>query len=187
MSDAHSHDDGHEANPQGPIRTPKQLVAAVIFAFLIPIVTIILLVMFVDSSQRHGAGSELLAEQSVAKRIAPVGRVEVKDASDAAALKTGAEVFTAQCSACHAAGVAGAPKFGDHAAWEPRIKAGYESLLNSALKGKGAMGPQGGGDFEDVEIGRAVVYLANSGGASFPVPDRPAQAADAAAPAPAAK
>ena len=47
------------------------------------------------------------------------------------------QVMAAQCSACHAAGVAGAPKFGDHAAWEPRIKAGYESLLNSALKGKG--------------------------------------------------
>ena len=93
----------------------------------------------------------------------------MKDASDAGALKTGEQVFTAQCSACHATGAAGAPKFGDSAAWGPRIGAGYAALLNSALKGKNAMGPQGGGDFSDLEIGRAVVYMANKGGASFVV------------------
>jgi hypothetical protein len=52
--------------------------------------------------------------------------------------------------------------------------------VNSALKGKGVMGAQGGGDFEDIEIARAVVYLANSAGAKFAVPDRPAAAASAA-------
>jgi cytochrome c5 len=79
-------------------------------------------------------------------------------------------------------GAAGAPKFQDAAAWAARNATGYDALLNSALKGKNAMGPQGGGDFSDVEIGRAVVYMANAGGAKFEEPKAPAApAADAAA------
>ncbi len=66
---------------------------------------------------------------------------------------------------------------GDEAAWAPRIKTGYEALLTSALKGKGAMGAQGGGDFSDFEVGRAVVYMANKGGAKFDEPKAPAAAA----------
>ena len=81
-------------------------------------------------------------------------------------------MFKAQCSACHATGAAGAPKFGDKAAWAPRVGKGYEALLTSALKGKGAMGAQGGGDFDDLEIGRAVVYMANEGGAKFSEPKK---------------
>jgi cytochrome c5 len=63
---------------------------------------------------------------------------------------------------------------GDAAAWVPRIKTGYETLLNSALKGKNAMGAQGGGNFDDYEIARAVVYLANGSGAKFAEPAKPA-------------
>ena len=87
---------------------------------------------------------------------------------------------TNNCAACHATGAAGAPKLGDVAAWGPRIKTGVETLLASALKGKGAMGAQGGGDFNDFEIHRAVVYLANQGGAKFDEPKAPAAAASAA-------
>ena len=65
---------------------------------------------------------------------------------------------------CHASGAAGAPKLGDAAAWAPRIGTGYAALLNSALKGKGNMGAQGGGDHGELEIGRAVVYMANQAG-----------------------
>lgn len=85
-------------------------------------------------------------------------------------------MFAAQCSACHANGAAGAPKFGDKTAWAPRIKTGFDALWNSALKGKNAMGAQGGGDFEDFEIARAVVYMANAGGAKFPEPTQPVAA-----------
>ena len=53
----------------------------------------------------------------------------------------------------------------DEAAWAPRIKTGLDALVQSALKGKGAMAAQGGGEFSDFEIGRAVVYMANDGGA----------------------
>ncbi|MBS0440804.1 MAG: cytochrome c5 family protein [Proteobacteria bacterium] len=175
-SDSHDHDGPHE----GPIKTPKQLVLAVVFAFVVPIFLIVLLVKYVATDNRGGAGSDGLAAEAVARRIQPVGSIQVKDASDTGALKTGEQVFTAQCSACHATGAAGAPKFGDSAAWGPRIGAGYEALLNSALKGKNAMGPQGGGDFSDLEIGRAVVYMANKGGANFPEPKAPAAAASAA-------
>lgn len=175
-SDSHDHDGPHE----GPIKTPKQLVLAVVFAFVVPIFLIVLLVKYVATDNRGGAGSDGLGAEAVARRIQPVGSIQVKDASDAGALKTGEQVFTAQCSACHATGAAGAPKFGDSAAWGPRIGAGYAALLNSALKGKNAMGPQGGGDFSDLEIGRAVVYMANKGGASFAEPKAPAAAASAA-------
>jgi mono/diheme cytochrome c family protein len=90
------------------------------------------------------------------------------------------QVFQAQCSACHTTGAAGAPKIDDPAAWAPRIATGIDALLHSALKGKGAMTPQGGGDFSDFEIARAVVYLANHGGGKFAEPAAPAAAASAA-------
>jgi len=74
----------------------------------------------------------------------------------------------------HAAGAAGAPKFADAGAWGPRTNQGLETLVTSALKGKGAMGAQGGGDFNDTEIARAVVYMANNAGAKFDEPKAPA-------------
>jgi cytochrome c5 len=182
MSDTQEHDAPHE----GPIKTPKQLILAVIFAFVVPIAAIVLLVTYVASDTKPGAGSEGLTAEAVARRIQPVGSVEVKDVTDVSTLKTGEQVYQAQCAACHATGAAGAPKFGDAAAWGPRIPQGYATLLNSALKGKGSMGPQGGGDFSDLEIGRAVVYMANHGGANLPEPKAAAPATAAASgPAPA--
>ncbi|MBA3625047.1 MAG: cytochrome c5 family protein [Methylibium sp.] len=172
-----------EANHEGPIRTPKQLLIAVVASFVIPIAVIVMLASFVSNAVKPGAGTEMLDEQAIALRLAPVGQVMVRDVTDVSAMKSGAEVYTAQCAACHAAGLANAPKFGDAAAWAPRITAGYETLLKSALEGKGAMGPQGGGDFSDLEIGRAVVHLANAGGAKFEEPKPPAAMAAASEPA----
>lgn len=109
--------------------------------------------------------------EAVAARIQKVGAVEIRDANRAA--RSGEEVYKAQCTNCHAAGVVGAPKFGDAAAWGPRIAKGYDALLTSALKGKGAMGPQGGGDFADYEVGRGVAYMANAAGGKFAEPKDP--------------
>lgn len=170
----------HEAPHEGPIKTPKQLIVALVLAFVVPVVAIIMLASFVASQTKPAAGSDGLAQQAVAQRIQPVGSVEVKDVSDPAALKTGEQVYAGQCAACHAAGVAGAPKAGDEAAWAPRVRTGFEALLGSALKGKGNMPPQGGGDFTDFEIARAVVHLANQGGAKFAAPAMPAAAGSAA-------
>ncbi|NBW54837.1 MAG: cytochrome c5 family protein, partial [Betaproteobacteria bacterium] len=135
--------DNHEEAHTGPIQTPKAFAWLVFLSFVGPVFIIIGLVNYVVSGNKPAAGASNPAE-SVASRIEKVGAVQVKDANRP--LKTGEEVFKAQCSACHAAGLAGSPKFGDTAAWAPRIKSGYEALLNSALKGKNAMGAQGGGD-----------------------------------------
>jgi cytochrome c5 len=186
MSDAQQH---HDDGPhEGPIKTPKQLIWAVVFSFLVPIFAIVLLVNYVTTDKKPAAGTDTLSNaQAIAERIRPVGSIEIKDVNDASTLKTGEQVYQAQCVACHAAGAAGAPKLADAAAWGPRLKTGYEALLTSALKGKGAMAAQGGGDFSDVEIGRAVVFMANQSGAKFDEPKVAAAAPAAdAAPAPAA-
>jgi len=179
MSQQHhqeAHEQGHEEGHEGPIKTPKQLAWAVFFAFAVPILVIILLARSVTSEFKPGAGSESLGAEAIAARLKPVASVEIKDASDVASLKTGEQVYAAQCAACHASGAAGAPKFGDNGAWAARMGGGYEALLTSALKGKGAMGAQGGGDFSDFEIGRAVVYMVNGSGGKLAEPKAPAAA-----------
>ncbi|MBC7701886.1 c-type cytochrome [Aquabacterium sp.] len=177
MSQApNSHDDDHE----GPIKTPKQLAVAVGLAFIVPIIVIIMLVMYVVSSNTGSSGSDALSEQATAHRIRPVASVEVKVVSANAGPRSGEEVFKAQCATCHASGALGAPKLGDAAAWGPRIGAGLEALIHSALKGKNAMPPQAGGEFSDLEVGRATAYMANAGGAKFTEPAAPAAAASAA-------
>ncbi|RZL11960.1 MAG: cytochrome c5 family protein [Rubrivivax sp.] len=175
---------------EGPIRTPKQLIVAVVLAFIVPIAIIVLLVSYVSSTSKESAGSDALQAEAVAKRIMPVATVQVKAAAAVAGAATGEDVYKGQCAACHEAGTLGAPKLGDAAAWGPRIAQGLETLWDHAMKGKGAMPPQAGGDFNGDEIKRAVAYLANSGGAKFTAP-APAAAsaasgADAAAPTPVA-
>jgi cytochrome c5 len=160
----------HEEDHNGPIKNPKQLLLAVFFSFIIPIFVIIGLVYFVTSENKPAAGA-VNVEKATAERIQKVGMVEIRDANRE--MKTGEQVFTAQCSACHATGAAGSPKFGDAAAWGPRLKTGFDALWNSALKGKNAMGAQGGGDFSDYEIARAVVYMANAAGGKLEEPKKP--------------
>ena len=184
--------DSLEEAHTGPIKTPKQLLIAVLFSFLVPVFAIIALVAYVSSDNKPagdraiekyvlGGVSAQDLERGVAERIRKVGTVEIRDANRP--LATGEAVFKAQCTACHTSGAAGAPKFGDAAAWANRIRNGFDALVQSALKGKGAMPPQAGGDFNDVEVARAVAYMANSAGAKFAEPAAPAAApATAAAP-----
>ena len=109
--------------------------------------------------------------------IKPVAQLNFKDASGPKELQTGEQVYKAVCSSCHATGAAGAPKVGDAGAWAPRIAKGYDSLLTSVLKGKGAMPARGGSspaDISDYELGRAVVYMANASGGKLPEPKAPA-------------
>jgi len=169
----------HEEH-EGLIRTPKQLAVVLVASFVLPVLIIILLINFVAWGSKPAAGSDGLTAQAIARRIQPVGVSEYKDVNDVKSMKTGEQVFQAQCTACHTSGAVGAPKLGDEAAWAPRIKAGYDALLASALKGKGNMTPQGGGDFSEYELGRAVVFMANKGGAKFDEPKAPVAAASAA-------
>lgn len=172
MSNEQEHIEEHSS----PIKTPKQLVVTIVLSFVIPIAIIILLVNMVVSGNKTGAGSDTLTPEAVTKRIAPVAGFELVDANAPRVFKTGEQVFAAVCTACHTAGVAGAPKIGDTAAWAPFIKAGYDTMLNVALHGKGGMPAKGGNPtLSDYEVARAVVYMANKSGASLPEPAAPAE------------
>ena len=156
----------------GPIKTPKQLWWTALAAFVVPVAVIMGLAVYVSRDAKPQAGA-VNPELATAQRIQKVGTVELRDANRP--LAAGADVYKAQCAACHEAGLVGAPKFGDKAAWAPRLGQGFEALVQSALQGKGAMGAQGGGAFRDIEIARAVAYLVNASGGSFPEPEAPAE------------
>jgi cytochrome c5 len=160
----------HEEAHTGGKKSIPQILFWFVLVFAVPyfVVTSVISLGFSDSKSVPYPASH---PEVTAKRIQKVGSVEMKAVDREP--KTGAEVYAAQCSACHAAGVAGAPKFGDAGAWAARIKNGYEALLTSALKGKGAMGAQGGGAFNDFEIGRAVVHMANAAGGNLAEPKKP--------------
>jgi cytochrome c5 len=177
MSDAHNE---HES----AIRTPKQLVVAVAGFFLVTVIGIILLVLFVTTNRLTGAGTESQSAEAVAARVRPVADegYTLKDVNAPKVLQPAEAVFTAICAACHATGAAGAPKLGDAGAWAPRIAQGYDTLLKHAIEGIRAMPAKGGNpDLDDVEVARAVVYMANKAGAKFKEPEVPAAPPTAAA------
>ncbi|WP_175728573.1 c-type cytochrome [Burkholderia ambifaria] len=183
-----------EAPHESPVKTPGQLIAVIIASFAIPIAVIVLFATYANHAFRAGAGTDALSDEQVAARIAPIAKVDVKDANAPRTYKTGEEVYKAVCVTCHGTGAAGAPKVGNKDDWAPRISQGFDTLLKTALSGKGAMPPRGGtnpDDVSDYEIARAIVYMANNDGANFPEPAAPAAnaapaasgAAGAAAPA----
>jgi cytochrome c5 len=72
----------------------------------------------------------------------------------------GKAVYEQTCAMCHAAGVANAPKFGDKAAWAPRVATGKAALVASVTKGKGAMPAKAGNAaLGDADIAAAVDYM----------------------------
>ncbi len=195
MSDAHNE---HESL----IKTPKQLIAAVLAGFLIPIIVIVLLVQYVGSAPKTGAGSNAQSPEAVAARIKPVAdegytladagtpaataaaapdasapaeSVSAASATAAAApaapaklaADAGKKTYEAACIACHGAGIAGAPKLGDKAAWAPRIKQGKDVLYTHAIKGfqgkAGMMPAKGGSAASDDEVKAAVDYMVAAG------------------------
>jgi len=172
MSD-HAHD-----SHTGPIKTPAQLLWTSFFSFVAPIFIIIGLVYYVTSGDKPAAGA-VDPELATAQRIQRVGTVVLGDAATIAAAMaasgaapaadgaaaaptaalSGEALYNKACMACHAAGVAGAPKFGDKAAWGPRVGSGLEGLTASVIKGKGAMPPKGGSAASDAEIQSAVEFI----------------------------
>jgi len=176
MSDAH--------NEQSFIRTPKQLIAVVAGFFLVIVIGIILLVSFVTTDKLEGAGTQSLGEEAVAARLRPVAEegFTLVDANAPKVLQAGDAVYTAVCAACHSAGVAGAPKVGAAGDWTARLAQGYDTLVKHAIEGIRAMPAKGGNpDLDNLEVERAVVYMANQSGAKFKEPAAPA--VQAAAPA----
>ena len=126
------------------------------------------------NSQAAGVLMDPLHLAEVQKNIAPFAQVAIagKDNSALAALSapagaapavnvptTGEQAFTQVCSACHATGINGAPKIGDHAAWGPLISQGKETLYKVAIAGKGNMPPKGGTNWPDATIRMTVDYM----------------------------
>jgi cytochrome c5 len=180
MSNTQPHEEHHS-----PIKTPKQLIVTIVLSFILPVIIIILLVQLVISGEQVGAGSNTLTPEAIQKRIAPVAKLALVDASGPKVFKTGVQVYKAACAGCHDAGAAGAPKFADATAWAGPNATGLQSMVASVIKGKGAMPAKGGNPtLDDFEIERAVVYMANSAGGKFaePAEPKPAAAATAAAP-----
>jgi cytochrome c5 len=171
----------HAAGHDTPIKTPKQLIVTIVLAFAIPILLIVMISQFVANIRSVDMDSAAMSPNAVATRLKPVGDLAFAEAGGGAARapRSGEEIYKSVCSACHASGAAGAPKFGDEGAWAARIKLGEKALLSAVISGKNAMPPRGGGaDLSDLEVERAVVYIANAAGARF------AEPAAAAAPAP---
>ena len=174
MSDSHSSDDS------GPIKTPTQLIVAIVLAFIVPIAGIFAIIHFVMGDKPRPA--DTVYSKAVLDRINPVGSVPASaiekgpsplvpapapvtvataggEATTAPAAN-GKAVFDANCQACHGTGLPGVPKLGDKAAWAPRIGTGMAALHASALKGKGAMPAKGGNlTLSDDAVKAAVDYM----------------------------
>ena len=163
------------------IRTPKQLVAVTVAAFLVPIIIIIMLANYVASGTKPAAGSGAMTEEAIAERLKPVAQLEFVDANAPKVLKAGADVYNAACAACHTTGAAGAPKFGDKGQWSARLSQGFDTLWKHANEGYKTMPAKGGNpDLDDIEVARAVAHMANEVGANFKAPE-PAVKAEAPA------
>lgn len=187
------------------VRTPKQLLLLVFFAFAVPVTVLVMLATLAAGLNRFDADHPAMTDEAIAQRIKPVGEVILAEggaaeaapaaapagapaagaapsppapaqaAAPAAAPATapsepskgaataaadGKAVYDKVCMACHATGLAGAPKAGDKAAWAPRLQEGMETVYQIALKGKGAMPPKGGAvQMSDAEIKAAVDYM----------------------------
>lgn len=109
--------------------------------------------------------------EEMARALLPIGQVSVKKVKVEAGKRTGEEVVTGVCAACHSSGALGAPMTGNKEQWAPRIAQGYEALVHSAINGKNQMPARGGAsDLTDDEVARAVAHLANQSGANFVAP-----------------
>lgn len=154
-----------------PIKTPKQLAVVAVLSFVVPVLVIVAIAHLVMGGIKVDPKSLAFSEQATAARLKPVGEVTVGDAPSAPAApaagpatvsqaKSGDQVYQSACALCHGAGVAGAPKFGDKAAWKTRIAQGADTLHTNALKGIRMMPPKGGNAaLSDAEVKAAVDYM----------------------------
>ena len=161
------------------VHTPQQLLVAVLLAFLVPILSIVMIVQMVTGGMRVDTGSALMSDEAVAQRLKPVGYVAIADDAPAPATPTasaptarpsgpavasakvdGGKVYQTVCAMCHSTGLMGSPKFGDKAAWKPRIAEGLPTLHEHAIKGIRTMPAKGGNaSLSDAEVSAAVDYM----------------------------
>jgi cytochrome c5 len=166
------------------IKTPKQLITVVVLAFVVPILLIIFLAQLVTGGMKTSPSNPELNADAVRSRIAPVAQLKLAGTDGPKVLQTGEQVYKAVCAACHQTGLLNAPKVGDNGTWGKLIKEGLKTITADAIKGVRQMPARGGNpDLDDIEVERAVVYMANLSGAKW---TEPADAKPAAATAPAA-
>ncbi|AIL32190.1 c-type cytochrome [Basilea psittacipulmonis] len=161
-----------EQQPQHEEKTSTSFIIAV---SILAVVTPALIIAILAFALNKEPVSEEFSDDAITLRIAPVASYNVLSPVAAAPVKTGPlsgeQVYNETCHTCHGAGLAGAPKVGDNAAWAPRIAEGAEQLFTHALKGFNAMPAKGGNpDLEDLEVERAVVYMINHSGGNLPEP-----------------
>ena len=168
---------------------PATVAIGVLVGAIAVIVGIILLAQFAIGAYgvRSMKNDAAMRPERIAERIAPVAQVAIDPNAPAvpptaaapapapaavvppaaAPQKTaqagngaGKKTFDTVCFACHATGAAGAPKFGDKAAWAPRIAQGKDTLYNAALHGLRAMPAKGGNpSLPDADVKAAVDYM----------------------------
>ncbi len=135
-----------------------------LLAVLVALTVVIFVVAQIVSSSTKAKA--VASDASLADRIKPVGELALASAVavangviPAAHAADGAGIYTKTCSVCHAAGVAGAPKLGDKAAWAPRIAQGMDKLYTNSIKGKNAMPPKGTYAGPEADVKAAVDYM----------------------------
>jgi len=163
------------------IKTPRQLITALVLGFLVPVLGSVLLAYFVvTASKTISTDQSSLDASAIEARIKPVASVFVEKAGGSAvrAVRTGEQIVKQFCGACHATGAAGAPKIGDKAAWAKHLGGGLDQMLKNAIAGRGAMPARGGvADLSDNELASAIVYMANLSGGELKEPAVPQGAA----------
>jgi len=171
--------------------TPQEIIISVLAGLLAPLLAIFLIVQLVLGIQddHKPETSTEAAQKATLARIKPFAQLAALDANAPRVEKSGQEVYDAVCTSCHGSGALGAPRFDNKGDWAGRLGQGYDTLVKHAIEGLRQMPPRGGdGDLSDVEVARAVAYMANSAGAKFqaPEPAAPIAAAPAKAAPPAA-
>ena len=145
----------------------KKIIAWALVIALGSVVFVVAMIAIANTAK----GTKPVDPEAVNLRIAPVAALKIAaPAAAGGAARSGEQIYKAACSACHDAGVAGAPKLGDKGAWAPRLALGLDGLLKSAIAGKNAMPPKGGSDANDTELAAAIVFVANKSGGKFKEP-----------------
>ena len=154
--------------------TPQEIIISVIAGLLAPLLAIFLVVQLIRGIQEKqvDVDSSEAANKAVVARIKPFATLAALDASAPRVEQSGEQVYTGVCASCHTPGALGAPKFNAKSDWVPRLGQGFETLTKHAIEGIRAMPARGGNpDLSDIEVARAVAYMANSSGASFKEPE----------------
>lgn len=139
--------DVHIEEPSSPSKTAKEAMAIMALTICVSIAAILLIMNLITGGMKTDPDSADMSEDAIADRLKPVGQVNVASApveTSMAPVNGGEQIYNTACAACHATGVADAPKVGDKTAWKARIAQGVDTLYASAINGKNTMPPKGG-------------------------------------------